>query len=318
LSKAKIFSINKPFGGGILPIIGKSYAAAYEVDNRIIVVPFKNEDPTYYSSPLTSSIDEHIQKTFDAQNIAFSTNDVGSCIASVWRPGRTTYDDISVDVKLNENLRSDKQALLLLVTKLSEIFLTIEPTPNSLSTYGHKIRELHLLACMEVENYLKDYLNEGMTAPPNRPTTNDYVKLASPLYLGEYNVDLLQFPDVPNIFPFRSWDKSEPTKSLTWYDNYNKSKHNRRENFGCSTLGSAIDSVAAVVVLFTVRYGMHQLTEKTDILSLQVSQIMRIFICNSDMTSWYVPKIRTEESVNSPISEYIRGLEIWNRVPLKL
>lgn len=42
-------------------------------------------------------------------------------------------------------------ALKLLLTKMQDIFETVEPAQANLQTHGHKIRELLLLASMEVE-----------------------------------------------------------------------------------------------------------------------------------------------------------------------
>jgi hypothetical protein len=42
-------------------------------------------------------------------------------------------------------------ALKLLLTKMQDVFETVEPGELNLQTYGHKIRELLLLAAMEVE-----------------------------------------------------------------------------------------------------------------------------------------------------------------------
>jgi hypothetical protein len=289
LSKTLIFSIKKPYGGGIKPLIEMSNrAGAYEESGRIVVVPFApsflDSNNLYYTAPLAGTLEDHISEVFEAENVVESKLEAGSCIASVWRPGRGAHDDIARDEKHNLNILSDKQALLLLVTKLTDIFLTVEPNSNSMTAYGHRVRELHLLACMEVENYLTEFLTEGLATPPVRPSTNDYVQLVQPLYLSEYFVDLVQYPALPKFHPFENWNKEKPTKSIEWYNNYNKSKHNRRVAFDSSTLKSTIEAVAAVLALFTVRHGMHQFASVTDLLSLQVSQIMRVGINSSDFT----------------------------------
>jgi hypothetical protein len=145
-------------------------------------------------------------------------------------------------------------ALKLLLAKMQDIFETVEPGPANLQTYGHKIRELLLLAAMEVEaswaavlkanEYVRDHF-----------TTNDYVKLLRPMRLDSFSVKLRSYTDFPGFTPFRDWDTAHPTNSLAWYDAYNKTKHNREENLGVATLERAVHAVGAAVVMFYAQFG---------------------------------------------------------------
>ena len=71
-------------------------------------------------------------------------------------------------------------ALKLLLAKMQDIFETVEPGPSNLQTYGHKIRELLLLAAMEVEASWTAVLKANGYVR-DRFTTNDYVKLLKPM-----------------------------------------------------------------------------------------------------------------------------------------
>lgn len=70
-------------------------------------------------------------------------------------------------------------ALKLLLTKMQDVFETVEPGQRNIQTYGHKIRELLLLAAMEVEASWTAVLRANGYAE-QRPTTKDYVKLLAP------------------------------------------------------------------------------------------------------------------------------------------
>jgi hypothetical protein len=154
-------------------------------------------------------------------------------------------------------LRLAEQSLLLLVQRLDELLHFVEPSPSTLTTHSHKARELLILACTEVETAWKAYLRIAGVTPPARGdfTTNDYVKLLEPLHLAEYQVSLPRYADVPAIRPFHGWSAAQPTRSLPWYDAYNKTKHDRSSYFTEATLWNCLQALAANLVLFSVRFG---------------------------------------------------------------
>ena len=133
---------------------------------------------------------------------------------------------------------------------MQDIFETVEPSPSNLQTYGHKIRELLLLAAMEVEASWAAVLKANGYAG-GRFTTNDYVKLLAPMRLDSFSLTLRSYPDFPGFTPFKDWDTAQPTKSLEWYDAYNKAKHDREQNLGVATLERAVHAVGAAVGIST-------------------------------------------------------------------
>lgn len=142
----------------------------------------------------------------------------------------------------------------LIVDRLFELFSYIEPSKTNLDAFGHKPRELLLLACMEVESSWKGVLkaNQYLNSHLN---TNDYVKLLGPMRLADFEVEFVMYPDLPAVTPFGSWKPSNPTTSISWYDAYNKTKHDRESNFGRATLISAIQAVSAVAVMLCAQFG---------------------------------------------------------------
>src|SRR6202035_1353110 len=102
----------------------------------------------------------------------------------------------------------------------------IEPDKDGLQAYSHKTRELLILASTEVENYWKQYLILASVPPqPNGNfTTNQYVRLRDSLFLREFQVNLPRYAKVDAARPFMNWDVSNPTRSIRWYDAYNKTK----------------------------------------------------------------------------------------------
>ncbi len=78
----------------------------------------------------------------------------------VWRPARFyNPKDLQSALAFNDEEASRAgQALRLLVARLDEILLFIEPDAKFLQAYGHKTRDLLIAACTEVENYFQRYM----------------------------------------------------------------------------------------------------------------------------------------------------------------
>ena len=67
-----------------------------------------------------------------------------------------------------------------------------------------------------------------------------------------------------HISPFKNWNPSSPTKSLKWYDAYNKIKHDRIENLSLATLDNAINAVCALITLLCIRWSIDSVDRKLD------------------------------------------------------
>jgi hypothetical protein len=145
-------------------------------------------------------------------------------------------------------------ALRLLLLKMLDIFESVEPVGTNLSVYGHKVRELLLLAATEAEASWCAVLKANGYIK-GRLKTTDYVKLLNPMLLASYSLRLTSYPAFPGFAPFRDWDPSCPTQSLDWYDSYNATKHNREEHLNEATLKKAIHAVGAAVVMFYAQFG---------------------------------------------------------------
>ena len=181
---------------------------------------------------------------------------------SDYKPG-TAYKRISLPLNTTGNLHKAVDAtamtqsfvaLRLLLTKMQDIFETVEPGPANLQTYGHKIRELLLLAAMEVEASFSAVLKANGYIK-GRFTTNDYVNLLAPMLLDSFSLKLRSYPEFPTATPFLGWTPQYPTKSLDWYDAYNQTKHDREECLGEATLARAVQAVAAAAIMFYAQFG---------------------------------------------------------------
>lgn len=155
----------------------------------------------------------------------------------------------------NRELISSVNQLSVLSQNLALLFQTIEPDKINYHVFGHNIRNLLILTCTEVEAQLKGVYQSIARKEKDRYYTTDYVKLCEILKLKDYSVNLGYFPLDNDIEPFKNWDASMPTKSISWYDNYNAVKHDRENQFSKATLWSVIEAIAGLAILLIAQYG---------------------------------------------------------------
>lgn len=240
------------------------------------------------------TLEDWVKKVFGAEEIIPLNNEIGHSIDGIWRPSLYYQDDTYKALNVTKFAqRSSEQALRILIEKLDELLLYIEPDVNGLKSYGHKSRELLILACTEVENQWTALLNKAGAVPTNGRTftTQDYVKLLNVAHLGEYVIKLRNYEHLNGFQPFDSWNTTSPTQSLTWYDAYNKTKHDRDAFFNESTLQNIIQAVTANVVMFCSRFGPFNLLNESKTLSSIINQNFEIYLKDSKQSSYYIPEI---------------------------
>lgn len=287
---------------------------AYETDSHFVHFYGKNHGIYVISSGLTvieekqGALIDWVSRVFGATDIEYLVNEVGHTTEGVWRPALYFQDDTYNGLKVNKHeQRSCEQALRILVEKLDDILLYIEPDGSGLNAYGHKTRELLILACTEVENQWKALIKKSsLTSPSNGRmyTTQDYVKLCGKAYLNEYQVKLRNYNSVLPIIPFGSWSVANPTQSLDWYDAYNKTKHDRDVSFNTATLNKVISAVAANFIMYCVRFSPVNILHDTKVLSSIVNHTFEIELINSDIKSFYVPELSLPINTRKDICVY--------------
>ena len=150
-------------------------------------------------------------------------------------------------------------------------------------------------------------------------TTQDYVKLLEPLFLSEFEIGLKPYGTISSMRPFKGWDSSNPTQSLTWYDSYNKTKHNRSAYFSDATLQNCFYSIAANLIMFCVRFGPFQLSQAPGTLTSLVLNLFNIELKDCDPKSFYVPQIPTADLTENLICfETRERIQPWRSLSLQL
>jgi hypothetical protein len=224
---------------------------------------------------------------------------IGVCHPRIWRghpsPGRKDYV---------REWSSSYGAVSSIVSRMGAILRYIEPTAANRPAYGHEIRQLLLLAAMEVESSWRAVLKAnhypGALASNTRLTTNDYVQLLIPMRLNEWSVTLSIYPDFGALQPFAQWSKGNPTASLPWYDAYNATKHDRDANFARATLQNAVTAVAGAYILVLAQFGEFDARQDFGL---------------DEFTRETEPEFPPAEAYVPPIKSIV---ESWNQVPLFL
>lgn len=167
------------------------------------------------------------------------------------KPGQTLRN--FYDCSVLSNIQKQEE---ILIETLETVFRSIHPHESNFEVYGHQIRNLIILASTEVESSLFAILKANNVSSINKNyTTNDYVKLNNILKLYDYEVSLNHYPWMKPVSPFRDWDSDIPTKSLNWYNSYNKIKHNREIEFNEAKLIHSINAIVAVHILLISQFG---------------------------------------------------------------
>lgn len=189
---------------------------------------------------------------------------------------------------------SSLQSARNLFAQLREVFRYIEPAKANDSAYGDQIRSLLILACTEVESAWRAVLlaNDG-ASPRDQLSTRQYVKLAAPMRLNDWRVRLDRFPDYHAVAPFEGWDPSAPTQTLSWYDVYNRTKHDRETNLSHATLQHMLAAMCGVYVMLAAQWGA-----------------MSLFGIDSVAPDWFftsMPDWRLAELYVPPLGDYKRN-----------
>jgi hypothetical protein len=151
----------------------------------------------------------------------------------------------------------------VLFERFRHVLRTVEPEPENRSTFGHELRHLLILASTEVESAWKSILLANDYPPPkdDRFSTKDYCKLCGPMKLRDWRVALTLSPRYGTLAPFSDWDSEKPTASLSWYADYNSTKHDREVNLNKANLGNVVNAMAALHIVLAAQVGSERLSK---------------------------------------------------------
>jgi len=198
----------------------------------------------------------------DLSSVSELITQMGSFNPRIWRgipksPGFGGYEGVTPSPLTYSSRNQATVAATSLFSGLVELFRYVEPSSKNDRCFGHRARELLILACTEVESHWKSVLLQNMKNPRAnfKPTTTDYIKLAPVLRLKDWRVTLKDYFGYRFIAPFENWDTAKPSQSLAWYSAYNAVKHDREGKFEQAQLQFVIEAMAAVHVMLAAQWG---------------------------------------------------------------
>jgi len=160
-----------------------------------------------------------------------------------------------IDKKYCNSGHSYVRAFLLILEDLKRLFEYIEPSVESFNSFSFRIHELFMRTCIEIEANFKAILIENDFEPEtdrfNNPIYNIrvYKKVNFTHHLSDYEVGLPQWATSELIIfkPFEAW--ANDNQPLEWYQAYNKSKHDRQDNFKYANLSNLLQAVSGLLCL---------------------------------------------------------------------
>lgn len=141
-------------------------------------------------------------------------------------------------------------AARLIIDDFERLFEFIEPHTSNENVFSHRIYELLLRTCTEVESCCKGILLANGHAANNM---EDYKKIEQVTHLSGYTVQYSNWsPSHYSIQPFASWATGG---SLSWYKAYNDVKHNRWQNFTLANLKNLLDAISGLLCVIHAQIG---------------------------------------------------------------
>ena len=146
--------------------------------------------------------------------------------------------------------KSMLMAARLIIDDFERLFEYIEPHTSNENVFSHRIYELFLRTCTEVESCCKGILLANGHAAKNM---EDYKKIEQASHLSGYTVKYSNWlPVTYSTQPFAKWSTGD---TLPWYKAYNDVKHNRSLNFTQASLKNLLDAISGLLCLIHAQVG---------------------------------------------------------------
>jgi hypothetical protein len=171
------------------------------------------------------------------------------------------------------------RAFLILQEDIKNLFEYVEPSDINLSTFSYRIHELLMRTCIEVEANFKAILRENIYTPVYKGGSkvgqkrteeywniNDYSKVNKTHHLADYFAEYPFWRGFKNRFqPFANWNSG---LSLSWYQAYNDTKHDKNEKFELANLENLLTAFSGLFVLLSSQFNCQSFGTGSTLLSL--------------------------------------------------
>lgn len=157
------------------------------------------------------------------------------------------------------------RAFLLIQDDLKRIFEFIEPSDENESVYSFRIHELYMRTCIEIEANFRAIMEDNKYTPQIKNTNMTiYKKVDVSHRLSSYRTNLPIWTGTNDVFsPFASW---KTCSMLSWYQDYNESKHNRQTGFKKANLSNLLNAVSGLLILLSAQFRTEEFSAASDVL----------------------------------------------------
>lgn len=171
------------------------------------------------------------------------------------------------DKKYAVNPVNYTRAFEIILNDLKELFEFIEPCDTNLETYSFRIHQLIIRTCIEAEANFKAILRENTFNPKKEEkwwNMNDFKIVNKTHHLDAYRIGIPFWDgDKNEIAPFSDWKNGE---NLSWYQSYNKSKHDRATNFKEASLENLLGAVTGLLALLSSQFHNKSFSSEDSVL----------------------------------------------------
>ena len=146
-------------------------------------------------------------------------------------------------------------AYLLIQKDLLTLFEYVHPSDKNLQSFSLRIHELLMRTCIEIEANFKAILKSNSYNANNRWDIKDYRLVNITHHLDDYVIIIPSWRgDFKRVKPFIEWKDAQHKGGPSWYKAYNKSKHNRHEEFEVANLENLVYAVTGLLVLIVSQF----------------------------------------------------------------
>lgn len=145
---------------------------------------------------------------------------------------------------------------------LNQLFYYVEPCDDNCNMYSHRIYELFLRTATEFEANCKAILQANLYNKKGNINITDYYKINKATKLSGYKISFTRWQGEKMWMPFDDWNKEVIDDKgkiiippLSWYQAYNKVKHNRQQKFSEANLGNLMNAVAGLICILHAQMG---------------------------------------------------------------
>lgn len=177
-----------------------------------------------------------------------------------------------------ENPQHYTRAFKIIQNDILHLFEYVEPSDVNCATYSFRIHELLIRICIEIEANFKAILKanifnplfhggtkSGMPRPETTWNINDYKIINKTHHLDDYEIEFPIWGGLKNKRkPFANWCFNG---DLTWYQAYNKSKHDRILSFHEANLENLLDAFSGLCVILSAQFNRESFDPGPDLIT---------------------------------------------------